>query len=53
MGEALAALKALVRDNITLNDGKQQVLGLTMAARKAWEDTGSTAVATAKDRGGA
>lgn len=43
MKERLGLLKsALRRDNMVLNDVRQQVLGLTDEARSAWEAMGET-----------
>lgn len=40
--------EAPVGDSMLLNDGKQQVLDLTGAVRKAWEERGGTAVEITK-----
>lgn len=41
----------LTRDAMVLNDGKQQVLGLTLEVRRAWERIETVATVVAKDLG--
>lgn len=46
-----APKEALVTDNMVFNDGKQEVLRLTRAVPRSWEDTVGTAVTVAEDMG--
>lgn len=52
MGAQMERLKeALIRGNMVLNDGNQQVLGVTVEVRCVWERLGTMATGVAKDRG--